>query len=365
MSISRAPCQIILSWILCAVCFTMNAHAEPPETVAQATVAYFDIPREKIFDGVVEAVHHATITAQTSGQIIDVYFDVDDFVPQGAVLAKIAAVEQKALSAEVQAKIVEAQAYYQSALADYNRTKTMFDKQAIAATAMDKAKADLAAAQARLNAAKAASTRTSTQEDYTQVVAPYSGVVVERHIQPGEVAQIGTPIMSGVSLDQLRVVVFVPQTQVEAVRAYHQARILLPFTEGMRIFPAQKITISPQADSKTHSFKVRVDVSEGQTELLPGMNAKVVFHVGSQQRLMIPAHSVARRGEVRSVYTWNAQGQLQMRTVRLGEQIGELVEVLAGLQVGQVIAADPIAATVALKKQRAQQPVASNEGAGH
>lgn len=332
--------------------------------LATVTAAYLDIPREKIVDGVVEAVNRATITAQTSGQVLEVHFDVDDYVEQGAILAKIGNVEQKASSAEVKAKIVEAAAYYQSALKNFNRVQAMFEKQAIAATDMDQAKADLLAARARLNAVQAISTRTSTQEDYTQIVAPYSGVVVERHIQPGEVAQIGTPIMSGMSLDKLRVVVSVPQTQVMAIREHSQARVLVPTAEGAQTFPVENITISPQADSKTHSFTVRINLPDNTTGLLPGMNAKVVFRVGTDRRLMIPLASVARRGEVRGVYGWDEQGKLRMRTVRCGARVGELVEILAGLRQNEAIAADPIAATVALKQQR-EAMAAEVSGGGH
>lgn len=339
----------ILLLLLPGVLFAQD-HAFPTLTVEPQTV-----PVERSFDGTVEAVHQATVSSQLAGRIEEVMFDVDDFVSAGDVLLRFRSPEQQAGVARAQANLHEAEARDAEASAEYARIKDIFGRKLVSKSAMDKAEAEYKAARARLKAARAALAQAQEQLEHTLVRAPYSGIVTQRHVETGETATIGQPLMSGISLDKLRVTTQVPQSDVEAIRRHHRASIRIPQTDAPAM-SSDAITVFPYADSASHSFRVRVDLPQGTAGLYPGMLVKVAFTVAEQQQLRIPSQAVVARSELTGVYVLDDAGQLQLRQVRLGDDRNGEVEVLAGLSPGEVIALDPVAAGIQLKSAGPEQP---------
>jgi biotin carboxyl carrier protein len=173
---------------------------------------------EQRFEGVIEAVQRATVSAQTSGRIVEILFDVDDYVERGAVLLRFHAAEQEARYQQANAALEEARARLTEARNERARIAGIYARQLVAKAAMDKADAELKAAQARFESAEARLTETAEQREHTIVRAPYAGIVVERHVELGELANPGQPLMTGISLEQLRAVTGVPQRYIAAVR---------------------------------------------------------------------------------------------------------------------------------------------------
>lgn len=322
------------------------------------TVDRQEVVRERLLDGTVEAVSRATMTAQTSGRISEIYYDVDDYVERGEVLLRFVDTEQQANLKQAKAGLLEAQARHREARSEYQRVRDIFAKNLVSKSAMDRAEASLRAAEARLESARAQVAAAEEQLGYTVVEAPYSGIVTERHVEVGEVASPGEPLFSGVSLDKLRVNAHVPQRLINRVREIGKARVLLD--GNGKTFASESLTLFPYADPGSNSFRVRVNLPEGVEGLFPGMFVKVAFTVGEEKRLLVPVSAVAHRSEVNAVYVVDEQGMIHMRHVRLGRQVDDEVIVLAGLEAGEQVALDPIAATIALKEQMAaaSQPVA-------
>ncbi|MDM8559713.1 efflux RND transporter periplasmic adaptor subunit [Candidatus Parabeggiatoa sp. HSG14] len=326
-------------------------------------VTYHKVDRQYIVDGVVEPVNQATIAAQTSGQVLEVNFDVDDFVKKGTVLVRLKSIEQKASLNQVQARVSEAKAYLNAAQKEYDRVKKLRVKRVVSAALLDKTEADLEASKARLTAAKADVRQVKQRVDYTTVKAPYSGIVLERHIQQGEIASLGQPIMTGFSPNKLRAVVTVPQSRIVAIRQHKKAQIILNVEPEVLRFKGKKLTIAPYADAKTHTFRIRVYFPRKAKGVYPGMFTKVAFVVGQEKLLVIPASSIAYRGEVRAVYIVDDKGeQISMRQIRLGKVHEEMIEILAGLEEGEKIATNPVEAAIMLKTQRNQQTILPTEG---
>ena len=223
----------------------------------------------------------------------------------------------------------------------------MFAKKLVAEAAMDSANATLKTAKARFDAAKAALTQAQEQIQYTQVKAPYSGIVTTRHVEVGEIAQPGQPLMTGTSMDKLRVTVDVPQKLIPSIRKMMEAQVFTPTGEAVK---ASKITIFPYADHTSNTFKVRLDLPENTPDLFPGMFVKTSFQTGMRKEMVIPVQSVVYRSEVTAVYVIDDEGKEHMRHIRLGRPTGSgEVTVLAGLNPGEKVALDPIAAGVSLK----------------
>lgn len=314
--------------------------ATPTATVSDLALAPASVQvvaREQVVDAVIEAVHQSTVSAETSGRITEVLVDVDDFVEKGEVLVRFRDLEQRANFRASEARAVEARA-------SYERAKDLVARQLVPKAEFDKAEAALQAAEAALSQAR-------EQLEHTVVRAPYSGIVMVRHVQPGESASPGRELMTGLSLESLRAIADVPQRHIDEVRKLSRARVILPTQENLSVDSAG-LTISPFAHPATHSFRVRVDLPQGQYGVYPGMFVKVAFVVGEQQRLVVPASAVVHRGEVTAVYVVRDE-RISFRHIRIGRSLEDgLVEVFAGLDEGEQVALDPILAGVVLKAKR-------------
>jgi RND family efflux transporter MFP subunit len=321
-----------------------------PAALETATAEYRTIPREYRLDGVVEAINRTTVSAQTQGQVQEILFDVDDYVEKDAVIARLKDTEHRARVTQAAAELKSASADLDRTRDELTRVKGLFEKQAVSDSAMDQAIADAKNAQARLESATAGLEQAEEQLRYTEIRAPYSGIVTHRHVELGEIASPGQPIMSGVSLERLRVIVDVPQSVIPAVRQGHEVRVYLP--DGSTV-KADKMTIFPFADLGSNTFKVRVDLPENLKQLFPGMLVKTGFVTGDKKELTIPKSAVVYRSEVTGVYVVG-DDRIHFRQVRLGRDLGDVLVVLAGLSEGERVALDPIAAGVALKAQAAE-----------
>ncbi len=340
------PVRLLLWWCLLTSTPALLA-AELPFPVA--TAQRQTLPDAQVLDGVVEAVKQSTVSAQTAGQVEEIMVDVNDFVPQGAPIVRIRNIEQRASLEQAQANLREAEARFLEAQAEYNRMRGIYEKQLVAKAQMDAATAGFNAAKARLDAAQAGVSQAKESLGYTTINAPYSGIVLERHVQLGESVQPGKPLMTGFSLDELRVVANVPQRLIVPVRQYQQARALPP--NGGKGITATKLTFFPYADPQSNVFKVRAYLPKKTEGLYPGMFVKIAFRVGDGSRLTVPRPALVQRGEVSAVYVVR-DDKVSLRQVRPGRTEGEVVEILAGLEPDEWVALDPIQAGVYLKGQQ-------------
>ena len=299
-----------------------------------ATVQQIQLPKLSIVDATIEAVQQATVSSQVSGRIIEINFDVDDYVEKGKVIIRLRDKDQRAA-------LDAAKARYDEALSEFNRVKEVYAKKLVAKAALDRA-------QAQLKATRAARDQAQEALERTVIRAPYSGIVVKRLVEVGETARPGEPLMTGLSLEKLRAKVNLPQSLIYTVRQHHEAWAWVGPERETRV-KAESLTISPFADPDSHTFLVRVNLPLGDHHIYPGMYTKVAFATGEATHLVIPSQAVTHRSEVTAVYVKDAKGGLTLRQVRLGEVMPEQqVEVLAGLSVGENVVLDPVAAAAAI-----------------
>lgn len=299
---------------------------------------YLELPAQ------VEAVSQSTVSAQTSGRIVELPFDVNDLVPQGAVVVRFTDTEQQARLQQAQAAQNEAQVRQNELAKELARVQGIYAKQLVAKAALDVAQANFNAATARKAQADAAVKAAAEQLEQTVVRAPYSGILQQRLVELGELATPGKPLLVGLSLEHLRLSSQLGQQQLSAVRHSEQARILLSDDTSIELGkPA--ITIAPQANSASHSFLLRLQLPRADYaayNLYPGSWARLQLQTGWRTVLQIPAAAVIWRGEVAMVWRKSAQGDTpQLQPVRLRQQ-GSGYELISGLAAGDVIAADAL-----------------------
>ncbi len=318
------------------------------------TVVAAEDSASRAWDGVVEAVNAATLTAQTSGRVQAVQVNVNDRVAAGDVLLRLSAVEQQSVANTARAQLRAAAAAAAEAEQNYRRYAGLASGQFVSRAQLDQARAARDSAVAARDAAQAGVTQAAQQAAYTVVRAPFAGVVSRRLVEPGESVAPGQPLLALHAPGAMRIQVQVPQSMAGQVRAAPRAEVR--FGDG-RSMQAAEVVVHPQADPVTHSVTVRVLLPQAAAAM-PGSTARVVFPLvaststdPSQPQVRIPASAIVQRGELSAVYVVEGR-RLLLRQLRLGARDGDQQEVIAGLRVGDVVARDPVAATRVLAEQR-------------
>lgn len=336
---------LILPLLIAMLAFGANlSHAE---ALAIAEVQYREVDVTYAAEAVVEATRQSTVSAQTTGRIVELRYDVGDVVQKGQVIARIDPTELTQVVAGSEAQVAQAKAAYENARVEAERTRDLARQKFVSQAALDRAEAALRIADAQLKAARAGAGQATTSRGYTTIVAPYTGVVSARHVELGEMAAPGKPLLTGFDPADLRVVATVPQYRIGEVRASPRASVEIPSLG--RMVSGTSITVLPAADARSHSTRVRIDLPRDISGVYPGVYARAHFTVGRGRKLVVPTRAVVRRSEVTGVYVVAPDGRVSLRQVRLGETAGtDFTELLAGVVPGEKVALDPVKAGMAL-----------------
>lgn len=325
--------QAIRGLLLILISSALSAETVETQAVTRAT-----LQETALFDGVIEAVQQSTVSAQTSGTVVELPFDVDDSVAAGDLIVRLEDSEQQARLNQAEAGLQEARSGLEDARQQYQRIEAIHERGLVSRQEFDQARNNLSAAQARVERAEATVAEARKQLDYTRIIAPYGGILTERHVELGESVSPGQPLLSGLSLEQLRVVVDLPQKYADVARSQRQATVTLP--DG-RVLETGEMTFYPYANPQTHTFRLRMRLSEPNGSLFPGMLVKVSVPVASRKALWVPASSLIQRSELRAVFVLDNQDQPRLRQVRTGMRDNGRLEILAGLSEGERVVSNP------------------------
>jgi RND family efflux transporter MFP subunit len=191
----------------------------------------------------------------------------------------------------------------------------------IAQTALTKAEAALASAQA--------------QQAYTTISSPVGGVVVARYKHSGEMATTGVPILTIESRQILLLKVFVPESNVWRITSGMTASVRIDALPGDAIKGAVQ-RIIPSGDPVTRRYEVDVALPVFP-EILPGMFGRAEFILGSSPAPAIPKKVLVQRGGLEGVFVVDDKNVAHFRWLRLGREWNGLMEVTSGLSAGERI----------------------------
>lgn len=327
--------------------FTTIVQASELATIA---AAYQKLPLERWFDGSVEAVKQATVSAETKGRVAEIFFDIGDTVSAGAVILALVSNEQKEALNQAEAKLAEAHANFEADSKEYDRIGALYNQKIVSKSDWDRVTARFNISKAQVSSAQAALKTAKEQLSYTQIRAPYGGTVSARHVELGEAVLPGKALMSGFDPKLMRVHVDLPQAVALIVHDLKKAKVI---NEGGSEMIPSKIILYPIADPATSTVRARLELPQSGALLYPGQFVKVAFTVGDVKRLLIPVSSVVYRSEVSGVYVVK-DNIPRLRQIRLGDRFGDKIEVSAGLQEGELVALDPIAAGIYLHHAQAE-----------
>lgn len=327
-------------------------HAQtPPASAAPSSLQTVTVGAPQggprfLTDATVEAVRDARIASQVPGRIVGLAVRAGDRVEAGQVLARIdpSVIQQQVAGS--QAQLAQAQAQAVVARNEVRRAQQLFAKSYISQAALDQAEAQAKAADAQVRAMQAQVAATNAQAGLHVLKAPFAGWVAQVAVSLGDAAGPGQMLMQVYDPSALRITAQVPESlvpQLQRQGASADAGGTAPIT-GL------SLDVLPAVDPATRTVTVRAPLPAGVSGLTPGQSIKLVLPLNgaaaplSAQRLDVPRQAVVVRGELTGVYVVGADGQARLRQVRLGRTAGATVEVLSGLNTGERVALDPVAA---------------------
>lgn len=301
--------------------------------------------RVYLADGVVEAVRQTVVAAQVPGRVTTLAVTAGDTVRAGQLLVRIdaRAAAQQAVASDAQA--AAAQAQLEAARGEYERSQRLAQKKYISQAALEQAEAQFRATAAQVRAALAQADAARTQTGFHVVTAPFTGVIAAVTTELGDMAVPGKPLATLYDAAALRVVANVPESTIGRLQTGAAVSISIPTLADGRL-GTTRVTVLPTRDPATHTVQVRLDLPAG-TRVAPGTYAQARFPVAPGDRdttLTVPASALVKRSELTAVYVADGQGGFRLRQVRPGRVVGDRVVILAGVERGERVALDPVAA---------------------
>jgi len=341
-----------------------------PESVTNVSVVSAQtahIPNVVEAVGTLRAAATSQLAAQMMGNIVELQVREGDHVLRGQVLAVIDDAQPRAALDQATAADVAAQqeasaseSDFKFAAATFQRYQTLYDRKSVSPQEYDEIKARYQAAQARREMARAGQAQATaalqlarTALGYSRIVAPFDGVVTERKADAGMLASPGMPIYTVEELRRYRLEATVNESDLHYVRQGEPVSVLIDAL-GDRELKGKVIEIVPAADPASRSFLVKVELPSDPV-LRSGLFGRAQFAHGERSALLIPRTAVIERGQLQGIYVLDQNRIAGLRYITLGKPSAQQVEVLAGLQAGEMLIADPGTRELSGKKIESRQ----------
>ncbi|MBT2161549.1 efflux RND transporter periplasmic adaptor subunit [Zobellia barbeyronii] len=306
-----------------------NSPAVPVQvrTVAENTENSFVTSSGKI-----EAAKSANISTRMMGYVDKIYVKVGDKVKNGQLLLSVNNADVSAKLAQVNAGITEATAAFTNAEKDYQRFTNLFNENSASQKELDDITANYNMAQARLESAKQMKNGVNAQMGYANIRAPFAGVVTNKFINAGDMANPGMPLLEVESPEKHQVLTMVAESEILDIKLNTEVTVLI---KSLHKTVKGKVTeVSSSAKNTGGQYLVKVMLDASDAKILSGMYATVQFPVerkANASAIMIPTEALVEKGQLTGVYTISQSGTALLRWLRLGRVFGDKVEVLSGL----------------------------------
>jgi RND family efflux transporter MFP subunit len=348
--------------------FAMSGRAALPVHTVTAQPIAGGTSNASVLDatGYVTARRQATVSAQITGTLTEVLIEEGDHVKSGQVLGRLDDTAQRASLQQAQAQFHSAQALlvqYEAQLAqnarDVKRAEDLVERKLVSQQAVEQARTlvDTSAAQVQaqrrqIEVAQANVRSAQVQLDYSTVRAPFTGVVIAKSAQVGEIVSpfsagggfTRTGIGTIVDMDSLEVDVDVNEAYINRVQPGQPVDSVLNAYPDWKI-PSHVIAIIPTADRSKATVKIRIGLDLKDARIVPDMGVRVSFleerkpdaqNSPPPHGVLVPTAALRKDGEKDIVFVMQDQAA-QQRTVTLGSKVGDSRQVVAGVSAGETV----------------------------
>ncbi|WP_316414390.1 efflux RND transporter periplasmic adaptor subunit [Mesoterricola silvestris] len=273
-----------------------------------------------------------TLYARASGFVKEIRVDKGSVVRKGQLLAVI---EGREMDQDLAALKADAENKTRNA----ERATDLLKDKLISAKDAEQAQADARMAESRLSSL-------GISRDYQAVRAPFDGVVTQRFVDPGAMVQNASastnvqPLVTVAQVDRLRVTFYLDQNLAKRVKTGDPVRIL-PDQNPAQAQPGRIARLAGALDPRTRTLTAEVDLDNRQGLFLPGGAVLVLLGEPVQAGFTLPLEAVAPRQGKPTALVVDGTSHTHVRPLMLGEDNGQRVRVLKGLQTGERVVLNP------------------------
>lgn len=286
--------------------------------------------------GQIESAQSANISTRVMGYITSIKVKVGDRVNKGQLLITISNDDIRAKLAQADAMISGALASFQSAEKDYQRFTRLYSQKSATAKELENVTLQYEAAKANLQSARQMKAEANAMLAYTNITAPFSGIVAQKLMDAGSMANPGMPILIMEQHKNLQVSAAIPETEISRIKLNSDATVSI--NSIGKTFTGKVIELSPSSIGIGGQFIVKISVPEdAQNGLNAGMYANVNISTAGKspattnEMVLIPLSAIHQIGQLNAIYTVSSKDVALLRYVRVGKTYGSNVEVLSGL----------------------------------
>lgn len=306
----------------------------PEDKVAATfTVNLTSQPKVESIPAGIKAREATLVSSQILARVQNIHVRAGDSVVKGQLLVTLESAGLKAQLAQAAALEEATQASLTEAQDTLERTKTLKEKALVSQSVLDNAVAAFRRLSSEVVAAKQHKQAAQTALEYSMISAPFSGVVVARAIEPGNMASPGQLLLS--LYDPLTLQIEADVRESLAIQLAIGRNIRVKIDSLGKEIDATIVEIVPAADPNARSFLVKAGI-RFEPNLKPGMFARMLIEDGTHDVLSIPVNYVQSYGQLDMV--WLLQnGHLSRRFVRLGKTQQEYVNIISGITSGDTL----------------------------
>jgi RND family efflux transporter MFP subunit len=288
--------------------------------------------------GTLRATREATISSKVMGTIIEIRKNAGDAVREGEILLVIDSRDLSGQVMQAQGSLAQARAAGALAETNFHRFEQLFARGAASQLELDQARYQYDTAKGAVQQAEGAVATAGSYKAYAEIPAPFSGRVVDRFCEEGDMASPGRPLMKIEDPRKLRLYASLDGTRAAAAQVGAPVEVQVPAIDN-RVFRGTVAEVVPTADPVTRSILVKIDLEESP-ELRAGLFGRARLPLGQRTALRVPRAAVVQRGGVPGVFVAEA-GKAVLRMVSLEEDRPESPQVLSGLRSGDQVILDP------------------------
>jgi membrane fusion protein (multidrug efflux system) len=288
--------------------------------------------------GNVAAMHDVKVSSETAGRVLKVYVDVGDAVKQGQILVAVDAELKEAAAEQARAQMLAAKTNLEKSKKDLERTQKLAGSGDVADVELEGYVLAYHAADAQYKGAVAALRAADRQVSDSRIKAPISGVVASRFVEAGEMVGPGMAIANIVDISSLKVKLSISEEDAVKLRAGQPAALRIDSRPKDR-FVGTIHTVGAKSESPNgHTYPVEVVVqNRSKDPLKVGMFARVEIQASMAKGVLsIAKESLVEDGLKATVFVAK-DGYARIRPVTLGIRGSNAIQVLAGLEQGELV----------------------------
>lgn len=297
-------------------------------TTGQARLA--SVPRNVTATGSLQAGTTVMVSTRMMGWVRTVHVTEGQPVAKGDPLISIDDSDLRAKKAQAEAGIAEASAVLVNAQKMVERFEKLYAEKSVSKQQLDDVLTGRDRADAGVKMAKAGLAEVNVHLSYLDIVAPVDGIVTRKMIEAGNMANPGMPLINMESAGDMKVIAHLGEKDVSSVSVGTLVTVEVTSLSGA-VFEVPLTKVVPTANPGSRTYDIEASLVSTDARLKSGMFARMTVPVGTREAILVPVAAVRHRGQLTGIWTVSADGIAHLRWVRLGHQIGNDYEVLAGL----------------------------------